>query len=246
MRSGLVLLALLAVACHRDDGAGPATGAGANPSSGDRAAAGSPAAATDDRRAPAGSFAWEDPEPPGAQAIAEAAVAAPWNAAKTTRLTMSITTLVDRTTAIAGGSTAGVAAREVSLAERLDRLHATVTGQEIVIRLASSVLFDFDRAELRADAERLLSEVAAVATAHADRAVRVEGHTDAIGSDAYNQSLSERRAAAVASWLAAHGVARNRLQTVGHGEGRPVGDNATAAGRQQNRRVEIVLAAGGN
>lgn len=245
MRPGVVLLTLLAVACHRDDAASRTAGVGSDPSRNDRATAGSSAAADDDHRPPAGALAWEDPEPPGAQAIAEAAVGAPWNAGKTTRLSMSITTLVDRTTAIAGRSTTGVAAREVSLAERLDRLHATVTGQEIVIRLSSSVLFDFDRAELRADAERMLSEVAAVAAAQADRAVRVEGHTDAIGSDAYNQSLSERRAVAVATWLGGHGVARDRLRTVGHGEGRPVGDNATAAGRQQNRRVEIVLAAGG-
>jgi len=71
--------------------------------------------------------------------------------------------------------------------------------------------------------------------------VRVEGHTDSVTSDAYNQQLSERRADAVRTWLESHGVAAGRLTTVGYGESKPVADNGTVAGRQQNRRVEIVI-----
>jgi outer membrane protein OmpA-like peptidoglycan-associated protein len=183
---------------------------------------------------------WVDPEPPGAQALAESVLGDPANHDKTTSLVMSMTTIVGETTTLAGAATA-LAARETSVEDRLSRLGAEVTGTEITIRLPGSILFDFDSAELRADAERTLAEVAAVLVAYAPRPVRIEGHTDAIASDAYNQGLSERRAASVARWLERHGVAPNRLQSAGRGETQPVADNATAAGRQQNRRVELVI-----
>ena len=69
----------------------------------------------------------------------------------------------------------------------------------------------------------------------------VEGHTDARGSDAYNQRLSERRAGAVADYMAKGGVERSRLSTRGYGESKPVADNKTADGMQQNRRVDITV-----
>ena len=71
--------------------------------------------------------------------------------------------------------------------------------------------------------------------------VQVAGHTDNTGSDAYNQTLSEKRAQAVASYLGAQGVQQVRLLVVGFGEGHPIADNSTADGRAQNRRVEITL-----
>jgi OmpA-OmpF porin, OOP family len=71
--------------------------------------------------------------------------------------------------------------------------------------------------------------------------VRIEGHTDSIGAPAYNRRLSEQRAESVASWLIAHGVAAGRLVIAGRGASQPVADNATAAGRQHNRRVEIIM-----
>lgn len=183
---------------------------------------------------------WIDPEPAGAQARAEQAVGAEWNRNKSTLLTMRITTLVDRTSGIEGFASA-LAARNVSVDERLARLGAKVTDQQIVITLPGSVLFDFDKADIRADAERTLAEVVEVIGAYAGRPVRIEGHTDSMASDSYNQALSERRAKSVASWLAGRGVPAARLSTAGLGETRPVGDNATAAGRQRNRRVEIVI-----
>ena len=70
--------------------------------------------------------------------------------------------------------------------------------------------------------------------------MRIEGHTDNVGTTALNASLSLRRAAAVAAWLAAHGVAGTRLTHEGYGESRPVGDNTTEDGRAKNRRVELV------
>ena len=191
---------------------------------------------------------WLDPEPPDAQALAEAVAAAAWNADKTAlladprgdRLVMRIGTLVDRTGRI-GGATGELAKTEGSLDQRLDRLGAEVSETEVRIRLSGSVLFDFDSDALRADAERTLTEVAEVLRAYPGRPVRIEGHTDSIASDAYNLALSQRRAASVAKWLAAHGAEAGRLRTEGFGEGRPVAGNETAAGRQQNRRVEIVV-----
>jgi outer membrane protein OmpA-like peptidoglycan-associated protein len=202
------------------------------------------AAPVTSRSAPAPSVAWVDPEPPGAQALAESVLHDPANRDKTTSLRMTITTIVGQTTTLAGSATA-LAADATRVEDRLTRLGAEVTDTEITIRLPGSILFDFDSAALRPDAERTLEELAQVLLAYASRPARVEGHTDSIASDSYNQGLSERRAASVVSWLTAHGVAANRLQSAGLGESRPVADNATAAGRQQNRRVEVIIAKAG-
>ncbi len=232
MRRAAVLFALVAAACGANERAAPPERA-ATPSAARAPASGSaPAAGVD--------VDWVDPEPPDAQARAEQALGAEWNRNKTTALQMRITTLVDRTTGIEGFASA-LAARNVSVDERLGRLGARVTDQQIVISLPGSVLFDFAKDDIRADAERTLAEVAEVMKAHAGRPVRVEGHTDSIASDAYNKSLSERRAKAVAAWLTAHGVAPARLTTAGLGEDHPVGDNSTPDGRQRNRRVEIII-----
>lgn len=187
---------------------------------------------------------WVDPEPPGAQALAESVLRDPANLNKTTALRMTITTVVGQATSIAGSANA-LAAKATSVEDRLTRLGAKVTATEITIRLPGSILFDFDSAELRADAERTLEELAQLLVAYAPRPVRVEGHTDSIASDAYNLKLSEKRALAVVQWLVQHGVTANRLQSAGLGESQPSADNATAAGRQQNRRVEVIIAKGG-
>lgn len=186
---------------------------------------------------------WTDPEPPGAQEIAEQVVAAPWNQDKVTQLTMSITTLVDTKTGLQGFRSA-VAPTATTLDERLTRLGAEVTGTEVTIRLPGSVLFDFDSAQIRPDAERTLAEVAEVIKGYPKRPVRVEGHTDSVASDDYNQKLSERRAASVRAWLAGKDVEGTRLATRGFGETRPVADNGTAEGRQRNRRVEVIIEKG--
>jgi len=187
---------------------------------------------------------WTDPEPPGAQERAEEVRSAPWNQEKTTQLAMDITTLVDTRTGLQGFQTA-LAPAASTLDQRLSRLGAEVTGTEVTIRLPGAVLFDFDSAQIRPDAERTLSEVAEVIKGYARRPVRVEGHTDSVASDDYNLKLSERRAAAVRAWLAGKGVEAARLATRGFGETRPVADNATAEGRQRNRRVEVIIEKGG-
>jgi outer membrane protein OmpA-like peptidoglycan-associated protein len=117
-----------------------------------------------------------------------------------------------------------------------------VTETEVLIQLPGSILFDFDSANIRPDAHRALTDVSQVIKSYASRPARVEGHTDSVASDEYNQSLSERRARSVADWLAANGVERSRLVAAGHGEKKPVATNDTAAGRQRNRRVEVVIA----
>jgi outer membrane protein OmpA-like peptidoglycan-associated protein len=185
-------------------------------------------------------FEWQDPEPPGAQALAESVVKASFNSDKTTRLKMRISRLVDRISGIEGFAS-GLAPVDASLDDRLDALGAEVSETEVTIRLAGSILFDFDSDAIRADAARTLEEVVAIIQAYSGRPVGVEGHTDAIASESYNQELSERRARSVAEWFENHEVDSSRLKTRGFGESRPVADNSTAHGRQLNRRVEVVI-----
>lgn len=99
--------------------------------------------------------------------------------------------------------------------------------------------FDFDSAKLRPAADGKLKEVAEFAATYKDAKLDVSGHTDSVGSDAYNQKLSERRANAVKADLVKRGVAADRIVATGAGEAKPVTSNKTKAGRAENRRVEI-------
>lgn len=109
-------------------------------------------------------------------------------------------------------------------------------GQTIVLH---GVKFEFDKTRLTVNARTLLDQVADALLARPDIQVQIAGHTDAKGSDAYNQKLSERRAVAVKDYLGARGVDAARMSTVGFGESQPVADNATDDGRELNRRVEL-------
>ena len=101
--------------------------------------------------------------------------------------------------------------------------------------------FDTDSAKLRPDSEAALNAVLALMNQHATARWLVSGHTDSQGNAAHNEPLSQRRAAAVTTWLTQHGVAQDRLVAQGFGATRPVADNATAAGRALNRRVEVAM-----
>jgi outer membrane protein OmpA-like peptidoglycan-associated protein len=101
--------------------------------------------------------------------------------------------------------------------------------------------FDTNSAALRPESRPVLDEVARALGAHADWNVAIEGHTDAVGADADNLTLSTARARAVLDYLVAQGIAAARLTAAGRGEGQPVADNATSLGRARNRRVELVL-----
>ncbi len=109
----------------------------------------------------------------------------------------------------------------------------------IVLSDLGNVLFAFDSAELTAQAKDLLADVSNRLTSANLIGVKVAGHTDNVGSETYNQGLSERRAQSVADFLVSQGVPANKLTTVGFGESQAVADNATEAGRAQNRRVEL-------
>jgi outer membrane protein OmpA-like peptidoglycan-associated protein len=114
-------------------------------------------------------------------------------------------------------------------------------GNDVVLNMPSHITFATDSSRISPDFQSTLDQVASTITEYTDTRVRIAGHTDSTGSDAYNQQLSERRAQAVASYLEGRGVAASRISTVGYGETQPVASNDTADGRQQNRRVEIVL-----
>jgi outer membrane protein OmpA-like peptidoglycan-associated protein len=101
------------------------------------------------------------------------------------------------------------------------------------------VLFDFNKAVLKPESDSVLQRVLAMLQANASLKVEVQGHTDNVGNDAYNQTLSEARANSVMAWLTAHGVAAARLTAKGYGETMPVASNNTDEGRAKNRRVEI-------
>jgi outer membrane protein OmpA-like peptidoglycan-associated protein len=101
------------------------------------------------------------------------------------------------------------------------------------------VLFDFNKSTLQAASDPVLRQILALLTKDATLQLEIQGHTDNVGNDAYNQMLSDARAHAVVTWLTQHGIAAARLSARGYGKTRPVSDNGTDAGRAKNRRVEI-------
>ena len=114
-------------------------------------------------------------------------------------------------------------------------------GEGITVTFASGLLYDYDSDRVRSDAAANLRTLAQSLDKYPDTDLLIAGHTDADGSDAYNQELSERRAAAAASYLASQGVSRTRIRTSGLGESEPVVVNDTEANKQKNRRVEIAI-----
>jgi OOP family OmpA-OmpF porin len=103
----------------------------------------------------------------------------------------------------------------------------------------SGLLFDFNKATLQAASDPVLQQVLALLMKDASIKVEVQGHTDNVGTDAYNQTLSDSRAATVVAWLTQHGIAAARLTSKGYGKTKPVADNGSDVGRGKNRRVEI-------
>jgi len=114
-------------------------------------------------------------------------------------------------------------------------------GDNITLNMPGNVTFAFNSSNLDPKFYPVLNNVAGTLTEYNQTVVEVAGHTDNVGSDAYNQTLSVQRASAVANYLQGKGVNRERLITTGAGESRPIASNDTEAGRAQNRRVEITL-----
>jgi outer membrane protein OmpA-like peptidoglycan-associated protein len=133
----------------------------------------------------------------------------------------------------------------LALRERLrEQLNAILqtrdTARGLIVNL-SDVLFDFDQASLKPGAREKLAKVSGILLAYPTLHVNVEGHTDSVGTDEYNLRLSQRRADAVRDYLTSNGISTANVSSLGLGKDAPVASNDTAAGRQQNRRVEMVV-----
>lgn len=134
-------------------------------------------------------------------------------------------------------------AREDSEALRREiaELNAKETERGLVVTLGD-MLFETGNAQLKGNAVENLSKLSTFLNNNPDRTLVIEGHTDSVGSDASNQSLSQRRAESVRSHLLSQGIAANRLSAVGKGEHSPVASNDSVSGRALNRRVEVIIA----
>ena len=130
--------------------------------------------------------------------------------------------------------------RTSQLETQLKELNAKKTERGLVITLGD-VLFDTNKAQLKSGSTRSLQKLADFLKQYPQRKARIEGYTDSTGGADYNQALSDRRAKAVRTSLVDMGISNDRISTQGYGEESPVASNDTAAGRQLNRRVEIVL-----
>jgi len=126
------------------------------------------------------------------------------------------------------------------LAGRLSEMEARQSERGMVLTLGD-VLFDFNSSNLKAGANKVVNELAAFLKEYPQRSIQIEGFTDSVGSAEYNKNLSQRRADALRDALVRGGISGNRIETIGYGEEYPVATNMNEAGRQQNRRVEVII-----
>ena len=158
----------------------------------------------------------------------------------------------DRTEKILGAGIGGLAGagigaymdkQERDLRARTAGTDVQVTreGDNLVLNIPSGITFAYDSADVQQQFKRTLDQVADTLSQYNQTYIDVYGHTDSTGSDAYNQTLSERRAVSVADYLAGRGVQPARIGTRGFGESQPIASNDTDAGRAANRRVEVKI-----
>ena len=150
--------------------------------------------------------------------------------------------------AAVGGTAGAVIGRRMDkqaeeLAMEIPGARVERVGEGIVVTFDSGLLFAYDSDAIQGAARENLTNLAESLRKYSDTDVLIVGHTDATGSDSYNQGLSDRRAASAAGYLAQQGVTRTRVKTAGRGESEPIESNETAEGRAQNRRVEVVIVA---
>ncbi|UFK97443.1 OmpA family protein [Kaistella faecalis] len=155
--------------------------------------------------------------------------------------------------AVLGGIVGGVAGNVIgrNMDKQAKEIKETLPGAEVervgegikVTMKENMVNFGFDSSDLTSAAKANLDKLAQVLKNNLDTNINIYGHTDSKGTDAYNLSLSERRAAAVKSYLISQGVSSSRMLTMGVGEKEPVASNDTDAGRAENRRVEFAITA---
>lgn len=136
-------------------------------------------------------------------------------------------------------------AEVTQLQDELQDLEAEQTDRGLVFTL-SDVLFDTGKSSLKPGAKQTIQRLSEFLNEQPEKALVVEGHTDSRGEESFNKDLSQRRAEAVVSALVSAGVSRDRLQATGMGEAYPVATNETSAGRQENRRVEIIVSDNNN
>ncbi len=150
--------------------------------------------------------------------------------------------------AVVGGTAGGIIGnymdeQAAEMERDLEGAKVERVGEGIKITFGSGILFDVDKSDLRNEAKENIARLAAILNKYEDTNILVEGHTDSDGAEDYNMALSERRARAVSSYLAQHGVTSGRISVMWYGETQPVADNATAEGKQANRRVEVAVMA---
>lgn len=146
--------------------------------------------------------------------------------------------------AIAGGAVGNYMDRqEAKLRHQLEGSGVRVVreGDNITLVMPGNITFDTARIDIKSNFTNVLDSVALVVNEFDKTILEVAGHTDSVGSDSSNMTLSSGRADSVANYLRAKGVKSERLTTIGYGETRPVADNGSEAGREQNRRVELNL-----
>jgi outer membrane protein OmpA-like peptidoglycan-associated protein len=144
-------------------------------------------------------------------------------------------------TRLAAADAASVSARKSDDMQRqIDALQARETERGIVLTLGD-VLFTSGQADLKAGTANNLDRLVAFLNQNPDRGVEIEGHTDNVGTDDSNLGLSQRRADSVKSFLVRQGIASGRIAASGKGEHQPIADNLSEGGRQQNRRVEVII-----
>lgn len=145
--------------------------------------------------------------------------------------------------AVLGGALGGTIGNRLDKqAKELEKIAETKrTENGIITKLKSDILFDTNKSTLKGSATGNLSELSAILKKYPENVLTIKGYTDSTGSDKVNVPLSQQRADAVRQQLIAGGIPANTISTVGMGSQAPVGNNATAAGRSQNRRVEIEI-----
>lgn len=177
---------------------------------------------------------YQDPYSPDTEAAADAAVAR-LGAKRALDLTPEIL-------AITGLEAQGIVASVQQVHEAMNALNAQENELEIHVNFPADVLFDFDKSDIRSDAAKALSYLATIIRANPKGRTRLEGHTDAVGNEKYNQTLSERRAESVKQWLVSREqLDASKLMTKGWGKTKPIASNDSEANRQKNRRLEAIV-----
>lgn len=148
--------------------------------------------------------------------------------------------------AVLGGTAGAIIGQQMDkqaaeLEKELEDAEVQRVGEGIVVTFDSGILFGFDSAELRSEARSNLKDLAESLQGYDNTDALIVGHTDAVGTEAYNLQLSERRAASAADYLKSLGIASTRISIAGKGEIEPIATNETESGRQQNRRVEVAI-----